>query len=502
MNRWVAIVLAVLLPQIVLAQRDLVTFSKNGGFYEETFSLSLQCDDGYQIRYTTNGNTPTATSTLYESPLLLDKDLYSKSRIYKIITTIDELLFIPDTVAHCITIRAAAFDGEEHRVGEVVTQSYFIKALGCDTHGLPVMALAADSLDLFDEERGIFVPGVNFDPEDSYWTGNYYQSGPEWERCVNVEFYEFDNHGINQLAGLRTHGGTARRGPQKGMKLYAREEYGVKRFKHRFFSEIPNQSFKHLTLRPFSCHWFATGIQDGICNRMARSLGMESMASRPVALFLNGEYWGIYYVSERPDSHYLEDHFGYEDEDYNVIGNWYGLEENGDAMAFVQMMDWLRDDPNLADMANYEHLCSLIDVDNFIDYYCLELFIANNDWPANNMRCWQRDGSRWRWLFYDGDDCLTKMSLDMLGNATCEDGSGWPANWRSTLMFRKLLENDLFKQRFVMRFRQLMGGLFSYETTKTYFDEAAEKVRDEVPQQAARFNKPLHLADWNFLLCE
>ncbi len=501
MKRKVRIALVLLMALgAVSIQAQTVTFSKSGGFYDQSFNIALQCPSQYHIRYTTNGNIPTAQSACYTDSLRLDDRLYSKSRIYTIVTTIDELLFIPQTVDHCITIRAAAFNEAEERVGQVVTQSYFIKALGCDTHGLPVMALAADSLDLFDDERGIFVPGASFDPENNYWTGNYYQSGSEWERCVNVEFYEADNQGINQKAGIRTHGGTARRGPQKGMKLYAREEYGKKRFKHQFFNEIPNQSFKHLTLRPFSCHWFATGIQDGICNQMARSLGMESMASRPAVLFLNGEYWGIYYVSERPDSHYLEDHFGYDDEDYNVVGNWYGLEENGDVTAFVQMMDWLRDDPDLADEANYNHLCSLIDVDNFIDYYCLELFIANNDWPANNMRCWQRDGSQWRWLFYDGDDCLTKMTFDVMDNATSVENLGWPTDLRSTLMFRKLLENELFKQRFLARFHQLMSGPFSYETTKTYFDEAADKVRGEVPQQAARFNKPQHLDGWNYLI--
>ena len=61
MIRKVAIVLAVLLPQIVLAQGNLVTFSKKGGFYEEAFTLSMQCKGDYQIRYTTNGSTPTAT---------------------------------------------------------------------------------------------------------------------------------------------------------------------------------------------------------------------------------------------------------------------------------------------------------------------------------------------------------------------------------------------------------------------------------------------------------
>ena len=496
MKRWVVIVLAVLLPQMLLAQGDLVTFSKNGGFYEEPFALSLQCEGNYQIRYTTNGSTPTAQSRLYEGSLLLDEHLYSQSDIYTIQTTIDELFYEPESVRHCITLRAAAFDDGGNRVGPVTTQSYFIRSLGCDTHGLAVMALAADSLALFDYDTGILVPGANFNPEDSYWTGNYYESGREWERLVNVEFYEFsDNSGINQQAGLRTHGGTARRGLQKGMKLYARDEYGAKRFKHRFFEEIANDDFKHLVVKPFVDQWYVTGIQDDITNRMARELNMESLASRPMVLFLNGEYWGIYYLREKPDSHYLEDHFDHLDTEFNVIGNWYGVVEDGDNTNFIAIMQWL-ENADLTENEDYERFCSMVDVDCFIDYYCLEMFIANNDWPANNMRCYQWRDGKWRWIFFDGDDALRDLDFDVFDNATSTLGSGWPTDARSTLLFRKLLEKDEFSKCFYDRFSELMASQFNYRITKGYFEEAASLVRDEVPNQCERFGMPESKRKW------
>ncbi len=475
-----------------------ITFSQSGGFYNNSFNLELTCDGAYQIRYTTNGSTPTASSTLYESPLHLDENLYSQSNIFTIPTTIDELLFIPESVKRCITIRAGLFDTNNNPVGDVVTQSYFISSLGIDTHGLSVVSIAADSASLFDYYTGILVPGVHFNPNNPYWTGNYYEKGEEWERLVNVEFYEYsDNSGINQKAGLRTHGGTARRIPQKGLKLYARKEYGKKRFNHQFFNELPNNSFKHLVLKPFCDQWFVTGIQDDICNHMAKDIDIESLVSRPIVLFLNGEYWGIYYLRENPDSHYLEDHFGHEDTDYNVIGNWYGEVEDGDSTNFVQMMDWLKD-ADLAIEENYAYICSLIDVNSFIDYYCMELFIANNDWPANNMRCWQLNDGRWRWIFFDGDDCLLKMDFDVFANATCLQNLGWPTDSQSTLMFRKLLKNNDFHDRFFDRFEQLMTSVFSYGNTSVYYETAAQKVRDEIPQQADRFNRPPSLSQWEY----
>lgn len=498
MKRMALIGLLLLLSQWAWTQA--VMFSATGGFYEASFELILQCNSAYQIRYTVNGNTPTGTSELYEAPLWLDEALYSKSDIYTIQTACEELFYVPESVRHCITLRAAAFDEGGNRVGPVTTQSYFIRSLGCNTHGLPVMAISADSLALFDYETGILVPGAFFDPDDSYWTGNFYQSGREWERLVNVEFYEpEDNSGINQQAGLRTHGGTSRRQTQKGLKIYARDEYGKKRFKHHFFESIPNESFKHLVLKPFSYQWFNYGIQDDICNRMAAQLDVEPIASRPMALFLNGEYWGIYYLKEKPDAHYLEDHFGNEDTDYNVVSNWYGYQVDGDTTGFVEMMRWVKN-CDLTQEEQYVRIGEMIDISSFIDYYCLELFIGNKDWPANNMRCYQLGDGKWRWIFFDGDDALVDMNFDIMDNATTTLNPGWPTDSRSTLMFRKLLENDGFKERFVSRFYALMATQFSYGVTKGYFEDAASMVRGEVPRQCVRFGLPSSSDHWEYNL--
>ena len=500
MRRLALIGFLLLLSQWAWAQT--VTFSAVGGFYDASFELALQCNAAYQIRYTINGNTPTGASALYEAPLLLNENLYSKSNIYTVQTACDELFFAPESVQHCITLRAAAFDETGNRVGPVATQSYFIRSLGCDTHGLPVMAISADSLALFDYETGILVPGAYFDPTNINGTGNFYQNGREWERLVNVEFYEpTDNSGINQLAGLRTHGGTCRRQTQKGLKIYARDEYGKKRFKHHFFESIPNESFKHLVMKPFSYQWFNYGIQDDICNRMAAHLDVESVASRPMVLFLNGEYWGIYYLKEKPDAHYLEDHFGNEDTDYNVVSNWYGFQVDGDTTGFLEMMRWVND-CDLTQEEQYARINEMIDVGSFIDYYCLELFIANKDWPANNMRCYQLADGKWRWIFFDGDDALVRMDLDVFDNATSTINMGWPTDSRSTLLFRKLLENKGFKERFVSRFYTLMATQFSFGVTRGYFEDAAAMVRGEVPFQCERFDLPWNLGQWEYDILE
>ena len=253
-----------------LAQNDTVIFSAKGGFYEESFALQLHhVLTQNHIRYTTNGDRPTAQSPLYIEPLVLDTSLYSKSDIYTIVNCPEQEFYLPDSVQHCIVIRAAVFDENDSCVSQVVTNSYFISALGCDTHGLPAISVCADSQDLFDYERGIFVPGIYFDTLYPYFTGNYFMKGPEWERVCNFEYYELNNAGVNQQVGLRTHGQKARYQGQKGMKIYAREEYGKKRFKHKFFENIPLDDFKHLCLKPYMSAWNGSGCKDYIMSRIA-----------------------------------------------------------------------------------------------------------------------------------------------------------------------------------------------------------------------------------------
>ena len=495
--RYLAILL-LLIPLFALSQpAERACFSVPGGFYEEGFQLEIfPFYPQHHIRYTVNGNRPTAQSALYAGPLTLDASLYSPSNIYTVQNTVDDLWFVPDSIQHCIVIRAAVFDQNENCISDVATNSYFIQALGCDTHGLPVVSLCADSLDLFDYQTGIFVPGVHWNPDDPLWTGNYYETGLNWEMSVNVEFYETDNTGINQQAGLRTHGGNARRFVQKGMKLYAREEYGNHRFEHHFFEEIPQDHFKHLVLKPFSASWNQSGVTNHVCNKIAQNLNVESLADRPAIVFLNGEYWGIYFVQEKPDERYLQDHFGIDPDEVNILSGWNPIVDAGTSYYYDAFCAWLQN-ANLMDPAQWEVVKTKVDVNCFVDYIILELFLENMDWPANNMRCWQHHKGPWRWIFFDGDACLRYLAFDVFANAIYVGPETWPSSTDATLYFRKFLENDEFRKQFNTRFEELLNTVFQDTVTLDYLFDIKTVIEQEVPSQSFRFDYPESINQWN-----
>ena len=473
-----------------VAQTEKVLFSVSGGFYEDSFPLSLDClYANHHIRYTTNGNSPTAHSTLYIEPLSLTDALYSTSDIYTIVNCIPSVYHPVDSVRHCIVIRAAVFDENDSCVSTVATNSYFIHSLGCDTHGLPVLSIAADSLSLFDYETGIFIPGAHYDPADSTHTGNYCERGREWERPINMEFYETDNSGINQLCGLRIHGGASRWYQQKGMRLYAREDYGKKKFNYRFFESTTVEKFKHLNLHPFRCsNWLQTGGQEHLSQTVATSLDIDAMAVRQTVVFINGEYWGLYTLEESPDEHYVEDHYGFDDEQVNILKYW-GVVQNGDGTDWWNFYSWI----NTADLSQPDqaaHAYSRLDMPSFIDYMLFEIYTANLDWPQNNVLQWQGEsGGKYRWLFYDGDGCFTRPNYNAFENATHQGGN--------SRVFNHFLENKDFRYSFYQRYVELLNSAFSIPYLQSVWEDYRQLVESEITSQSERFGFPKNIERWN-----
>ena len=499
MIKRILVIILLLCSLGALAQTDTVVYSASGGFYKHSFYLTLSCPNpNHHIRYTSNGNAPTNNSVLYDTPLFLDSRLHSVADIYKIQISPDDLVFIPDSLKHAIVIRAAVFDEHENQVSKTVTNTYLIQDLGCIGSNLAVVSICADSLDLFDYETGIMVPGITWDATNPNHTGNYYQKGKDWERPVNFEFYEpDDNSGLNQICGLRTHGNQSRRHPAKGMKVYAREEYGKKRFEHTLFENEAISSYKHLVLKPFATFWPHSGAQDYFCCALARQLPLDAPNSRPVLVFLNGEYWGLYFLQEKMDERYLEDHYGLDVDRCNIIGSWRGDVEQGNSKSFKQMMRWLKK-ADLSKESDFKHLCGLIDLDNFIDYMVFQTFIGNWDWPGNNMRCWQEIDGPWRWMFFDGDATIIQHDFDVFANASIFfEPATWANYPEATMMFGKLLENDNFKTAFKTRAQELCESLFHYDNTSSILNDILDRLRPMIEDQRHRFGYPSSMDSWD-----
>jgi len=493
----IAVILSVLLLPCWL-QGQTVIFSHPAGCYDDVFNLELSSDSelqaGMAIHYTLNGFDPKATSPAYGSPITLNADCFSPHQLFKVRNCPPNHWNPPDSVEHIIVVRAAIFDPLGQRISEISTASYYIQNLNHRPSNLPILSLCVDSAALLSQVSGIFVPGIYFDTSDSEWTGNYYRTGRNWEKNVHLDYFSPTDDLLSMDCGIRTHGGNSRRMMQKGLSLYAREDYGKKNFNYPFFKNSDFRKYKRLCLKPFSASWTDAGIQDWLSQIMARELRFDYLAVQPVTLYINGEYWGIYILQEKPDEHYVDNHYGYDDDEVDVIGNWFGMVENGSNSNFLQLMSFVAESDLSLD-ENYQHLCSLIDMPAFIDYQLFEMFIGNYDWPQNNIRCWQYENSPWRWFYYDGDGAM--QSYNAMDNLFCVDeGAAWPSNAHATLLFRSLLNNRDFYFNFNSRMNELFG-ILNTDTISYLIDSTKATLSDEIPYQIARFSYPQSVISWD-----
>ena len=498
------IYVVLLLSAVASAKGQSVVFSHGGGFYADTFCLAMnisfapQGTEGLSIHYTFNGNEPTECDSLYRHPIALSPACYSQSNVYRVPTVPEDRWSVPQEVERIIVVRAAAFDSEGVKRSPVTTHSYLIDSLMGRRISLPVMSLCADSLSLFDYDTGLFVPGWYRDPRYAYSSGNYFQRGRHWERTATVGYYLPGGGSLEQDCGLRVHGNSQRLLAQKGMSLYARRDYGDSRFRFPFFESRRQTSYQRLVLRPWTTSWSGVGIEDWLCQRLADPLRFDNLTTRPVVLFLNGEYWGIYFLEEKADEHYIEEHYSVPDEDVDLLAYWGDVVENGNATRWNDLYAWLQG-ADLRQQQDYDYLASQVDIDALTDYMLMQIIILNDDWPVSNVRYWTSPGRPWRWIFFDADGTLSSFPdnaaiLDYLTyNAS---GTSTHTSPQSTLLFRRLLANRGFLERSMERLKELVSTHFAYRNTAPLLQEVVGQVEAEVPYQINRFDRPMSMTGW------
>ena len=172
---------------------EIPQFSMEAGWYDDGIELSfLNNNQNAKIYYTVNSSEPTENSILYDGSAI------------KIDTT---------------TIIRAKIFSENLVPSQIVSKSYFIQE---NVHNLPIVSVIADSMDLWDVDKGIMY---------------IYNLRVEKEIPADFEFYEKNskNPNFSAKAGMKLHGSYSRLiYPQKSFSLIAKSKYGISKFDYPF----------------------------------------------------------------------------------------------------------------------------------------------------------------------------------------------------------------------------------------------------------------------------
>ena len=397
-------------------------FSHQGGFYDQAFELTLSAGDGCSIYYTLDGSTPTAASSRYDRPIRVYNRSEEPNRYRSVPNVITDYLnrtdeITAEPVEKAFVVRAVAVNAEG-QASEVVTGTYFV---GLDQYrDRCVASIVLDPESLFGED-GIFVTGDEYDQwyrdhrewalqhprgtTNVIWDGeptpNFEGRGDEWEREGHVEIWNSEKL-MDQEAGIRIGGSSSRDTVFKRLSIHAREVYTG----NRMF-ELP--VFEHKKAHSIALR---NGFLNTLVPMLVKDRDLAVLRGCPATLFLNGEYWGETFLTEKYHSSFFAETYGVNETQvqYLKIGRYERLTEHERSL-YEELTDYVRHH-DLADPEIYAEFCRRIDVQSYIDFYCTNIYADNEDmcetlnllvWRTNEAEGEGAKDGRWRWGLFDMD---------------------------------------------------------------------------------------------------
>ena len=403
-------------------------FSIDGGYVESGSKISLSTSDGSTIYYTTNGSFPSNKSSKYNGPIEIKKNTVIKAISYK--------------------------DG--YIESDVVSRTFIVGR----HHDVAFISLSTNSDNLFGS-RGIIT--------------NYNGNGI---RKVQMEFYESGgSFGTSFTGDMKLSGMDSRREPQKSMSLYLRKKYGQKDVTYPFFQDMEYNTYSSILLRNAGEDPKNVRIMDGALTRILKGeMDIDMQEYRPVVVYINGTYYGLYNLREKLNADYVESKFGVDKNTVDFIK--YSTALHGSTKNYNSLVNYIKSH-NCANSDVYNYLKTQIDMQELINYWIVESFYGNTD--LGNIRYWKAKDGKWRWMLYDLDWSLWNMGLNM-GYPTRFGGTPAATYLNSSLVIvRNLYKNKEFKDLYLSSLAKYLKTTFKPDRMKKIVDELAKEIENEMP---------------------
>lgn len=435
-----------------------IIFSLEGGFYHESLEISLFPPPGARIYYTLDGSQPTTRSKVYRKPFQIEA------------TTV---------------IRAIARKGKKRST--VYSNTYFINEPETD---LPVVSISIAPYRLFDPEKGLFMVGN--DAIDSLWKkpGANFWSRKELRAGVEI----FDPQGVcqyNCVSGFRLFGGMSRLFPQKSMAIAARQRYGQKRIRYPIFGEEHPKKFKHIVLRNSGSDFGKAHFRDILMTSLLEKVDLDKQLYQPTHVYINGTYWGLYHIREKVNRFFIAAHHDVDKDSIDLMEHRI-IRKRGSRKHYQRLLYFMRRH-DMANVADFDHVTTQIEVDNFMDYQIAQIYFDNQD-AGGNIKFWrpQTPNGRWRWILYDTDWGFglhedEAFKNNSLAFHTERDGPLWPNPPWSTFILRKLLENPDFRIDFTNRFADHLNTTFKEDRVAVKIDFIVDQLNFEIDRHFERW---------------
>jgi len=378
-----------------------------------------------------------------------------------------------------------------------------------DLLAIPSMSLVMNQDDLWDPYMGIYPNSIQRAASSLFW-----------EKAASLELIEPDGgEGFSVNAGARITGELARWAAvndKQSFRIVFKQDYGPTMLQTDFFDDDDVNQYDTIVLR---AHWgksfvldsqlvadqgvpFGGGdpttsqyLRDIYAHDAYMDTGNLNVRGRFVHLYLNGLYWGLYEVVERPDNSFNAQHQGGQKDDYDVIKgavNVYyttrnGSLNDGNRDAWNALFSYFDTDANgvnipsqvtpITDTALVE-VAKYLDLTAFADYMITLWSIGRYDFPRKNWYAVCKRGEPGQppeipFKFYTWD------SEASLSSTSAAPGLTWsnPNDANDTgpvRLLRRLILNQSFQRLWMDRVQ------------KHFFNDGALTVQANIDRYMAR----------------
>ena len=343
------------------------------GFYNDTLTIGITNNEPNSVlRYTTDGTNPTPNSAEYTEPLVVQSTTVIKAQAYSNDSTI--------------------------LTGKMDFNTYFIN----EDFSLAVFSVAADEVIDLANGDGSLIP------------------------IGSLEYFNLDKEReATSFGSLNRHGKDSWALPHRSIDWVSRDEMGYsKAVDAPLFAFSDRDEYQKFMFRNSgddnypavndNAHEGSAHIRDEYVQTLAMKGGMklDTRAVERVILFLNGQYWGVYGMRDRPVDHdYTDEYYDQGKYDIQYLTTWGGTEiQYGGEQA---LQDWLnfRDfilENDMSDPTNYEIAEDSLNMTSLIDYMIVNLSAVASDWLNYNTGWWRGrdpdgDHKKWGYILWDLD---------------------------------------------------------------------------------------------------
>lgn len=442
-------------------QLPMPVVDKDGQKFKGRLQVCVNIPEGATLWYTTDGTTPVERQCEESKTGLFDinRTTTLRLRLYK----------------------------EGYLPSRVVTRSY----IEDDGYPLPIISVVTNEyMTLYSEETGLFSQGPNGRPgagQDNKCNWNM-----DWDRPVNFEYITADNeYALSQEVDMSMCGGWSRAWTPHSFKLKASKAYDLENtMNYQFFASKPYLKHKTLQIRNGG-NDNNQRIKDAALQEIVSRSGLyvDGQAWQPVHVFFNGYHYAILNMREPNNKHFAYSNYGIDTDEMDQF-------EMSPDSGYVQMegtdekfLEWYELSKTCATDSIYEKIGTMVDIDEYINYMAVEMYLRNWDWPQNNVKGFRdRNDGKFHFVLFDLDgsfdgNCSNPFST-FGGKKTYTFDNPRGRYWDNSTIKRKtnteikfvtiflnMLKNAQFRKQFIDAICIVGGSVFEPTRSKQIINE-------------------------------